>query len=280
MSKGIWERLKHDRAAMIGMALLSLIVIIALFGPLLARHRMDDAFFDRISEPPNFADGFYFGTDANGRDLFPRTLFGARISLLVAVASSLVSLVIGVAYGSIAGFIGGRVDSLMMRIVDILYSLPFIFFVILLTVFLGRSLFLIFITIGAIQWLDMARIVRGQTLALKHREFVEASRALGASDLRILAHHIVPNLWGPVIACMMLIIPSAILTESFISFLGLGVQEPLTSWGVLIGNGADSMISAPWALVFPGAFLAATLLALNFIGAGLRDILDPRSAAT
>jgi oligopeptide transport system permease protein len=203
-------------------------------------------------------------------------LAGARVSLLVGTAASLISLLIGVAYGAVAGYLGGYVDSVMMRIVDILYSLPFVFFVILLTVYVGRSLSTIFITIGAVIWLDMARIVRGQTLALKQREFIEAARAFGATDRRILWRHIIPNLWGPVIISMLLVIPDAILTESFLSFLGLGVQEPNTSWGVLIGDGAQSMTETPWMLLFPGAFLAFTLLAFNFVGDGLRDALDPR----
>jgi oligopeptide transport system permease protein len=271
-----WRRLARNRMATGGVVVLALIVLLALFGANLSAHAIDEVFWDRISAPPDVEAGFYFGTDANGRDLFVRTLVGARVSLLVGLAASLISLVIGVAYGAIAGFWGGHVDSVMMRIVDILYSLPFVFFVILLTVYVGRSLSTIFITIGAVIWLDMARIVRGQTLALKQREFVEAARAFGATNRRILIRHIIPNLWGPVIISMLLVIPDAILTESFLSFLGLGVQEPNTSWGVLIGEGAQSMTEAPWMLLFPGSFLAVTLLAFNFFGDGLRDALDPK----
>lgn len=271
-----WRRLLRDRMAMAGLIVLGLILFLALFAPMLAPHPIDEIFWDRIAAPPDFEAGFYFGTDANGRDLFARTLAGARVSLVVGLASSLISLVIGVAWGATAGYLGGRIDALMMRIVDILYSLPFVFFVILLTVYVGRSLSTIFITIGAVIWLDMARIVRGQTLALKQREFVEAARAFGATDRRILLRHIIPNLLGPVIISMLLVIPDAILTESFLSFLGLGVQEPNTSWGVLIGDGAQNMIDSPWMLLFPGAFLAATLLAFNFLGDGLRDALDPK----
>jgi oligopeptide transport system permease protein len=275
-SDNAWRRLAGNPMAMGGLLILALIVLAALFGPFLSAHEIDDVFWDRIGAPPDFEAGFYFGTDANGRDLFVRTLAGARVSLLVGTAASLISLLIGVAYGAVAGYLGGYVDSVMMRIVDILYSLPFVFFVILLTVYVGRSLSTIFITIGAVIWLDMARIVRGQTLALKQREFIEAARAFGATDRRILWRHIIPNLWGPVIISMLLVIPDAILTESFLSFLGLGVQEPNTSWGVLIGDGAQSMTETPWMLLFPGAFLAFTLLAFNFVGDGLRDALDPR----
>ncbi|PKU22464.1 ABC transporter permease [Telmatospirillum siberiense] len=271
-----WRRLLRNPMAMAGLTVLGLILLLALFGPFLAAHEIDEVFWDRIGAPPDFAAGFYFGTDANGRDLFARTLAGARVSLLVGTAASLISLVIGVTYGAIAGYLGGRIDAVMMRIVDILYSLPFVFFVILLTVYVGRSLSTIFITIGAVIWLDMARIVRGQTLSLKQREFIEAARAFGATDRRIILRHIIPNLWGPVIISMLLVIPDAILTESFLSFLGLGVQEPNTSWGVLIGDGAQNMMETPWMLLFPGAFLALTLLAFNFLGDGLRDAMDPK----
>ncbi|MDR3438370.1 ABC transporter permease subunit [Telmatospirillum sp.] len=272
-----WRRLRRNPAAMGGLIVLGAIVFLALLGPCISPHAIDEVFWDRISAPPDFDAGFFFGTDANGRDLFARTLEGARVSLLVGVSASVISLFIGVTYGATAGYLGGRIDNVMMRIVDILYSLPFVFFVILLTVYVGRSLSTIFVTIGAVIWLDMARIVRGQTLTLKQREFVEAARSLGATDFRILTRHIIPNLWGPVIISMLLVIPDAILTESFLSFLGLGVQEPNTSWGVLIGDGAQNMMGAPWSLLFPGAFLAVTLLAFNFAGDGLRDALDPRS---
>ncbi len=270
--------LKTSPVVLGSVLVMGFMIAAVIVGPLLASHSMQASDWDRIDMAPDFASHFYFGTDGNGRDLFVRTLVGGRISLLVALAASLVSLIIGVTYGATAGYLGGRVDNTMMRIVDILYSLPFTFFVILLTVFFGRSLILIFVAIGAIEWLTMARVVRGQTLALKQREFVEAARAFGASDLRILVRHILPNLWGPVIACLMLVIPEATLTESFLSFLGLGVQEPMTSWGVLIGDGAQNLVSAPWSLFIPGGFLAVTLLALGFIGDAVRDILDPRSS--
>lgn len=219
---------------------------------------------------------FLMGTDRSGRDLMTRIMVGGRISLLVGLLATVVSLVIGVAYGAVAGFAGGRIDDLMMRFVDVLYSLPFVFFVILLVVYFGRDFVLIFVAIGAVEWLDMARIVRGQTLALKRREFVQAAEALGVGTAGILRRHIVPNLLGPVVVFVTLMVPKIILLESFLSFLGLGVQAPLTSWGVLISEGAANIQSAPYLIVFPSVFFVATLFALNFIGDGLRDALDPR----
>jgi oligopeptide transport system permease protein len=269
------SRLVENRRTLAGIIVLAFITLLAVLAPVLSAHPRDAVFWDRIDSAPDPAHGFYFGTDANGRDLFTRTLYGGRISLLVGVSATLVSLVIGVLWGTTAGLAGGRTDQLMMRLVDILYALPFMFFVILLMVFFGRELWLIFIAIGAVEWLDMARIVRGQTLALKHREFIEAARAFGASPARILLRHVVPNLAGPVVVFVTLTVPRTILLESFLSFLGLGVQEPMTSWGVLIGDGAHAMEAAPWALAFPAAFLAATLLAFNAVGDGLRDVLDP-----
>ena len=218
----------------------------------------------------------WFGTDGNGRDLFVRTLVGARVSLMVSILATAVSLVIGVTWGATAGFIGGRVDNLMMRFVDVMYSLPFMFFVILLVVVFGRSIFLIFVGIGAVEWLTMARIVRGQTLSIKQMDYIEAARASGVSTFSIIRRHVVPNTLGPVIVYVTLTIPQVILVESFLSFLGLGVQEPLTSWGVLISEGATRMESAPWLLGFPAVFLAVTLFSFNFIGDGLRDALDPK----
>ena len=264
-----------NRRALAGLIVLGVIAALAALAPVLSVHRLDAVFWEQIDQPPSLGRGFYFGTDAQGRDLFTRTLYGARLSLLVGVAATLVSLVIGVLWGTISGYIGGRTDQVMMRVVDILYALPFMFFVILLMVFFGRALWLIFVAIGAVEWLDMARIVRGQTLALKHREFIDAARAFGASPARILRRHIIPNLAGPVVVFVTLTVPRTILLESFLSFLGLGVQEPMTSWGVLIGDGARTMEAAPWALAFPAAFLAATLFAFNAVGDGLRDALDP-----
>jgi oligopeptide transport system permease protein len=219
---------------------------------------------------------FLFGTDAVGRDLLTRTLFAGRISLAIGVLATFVALVIGVSWGATAGYFGSRIDLLMMRVVDILYSLPFIFFVILLVVFFGRNFVLMFIAVGAVEWLDMARIVRGQTIFLKRQEFVQAAEAMGVASGGILRRHIIPNLAGPVVIYMTLMVPKVILLESFLSFLGLGVQEPMTSWGVLISEGARNIRGTPWMLFFPSAFLVSTLFALNFLGDGLRDALDPK----
>ena len=219
---------------------------------------------------------FFFGTDNTGRDLLTRTLMAGRVSLAIGLLAGLVAVSIGIVYGAIAGFAGGKTDELMMRIVDILYSLPFIFFVIMLVVFFGRNFVLMFLAVGAVLWLDMARIVRGQALSLKRQEFVQAAEALGVSPGGILLRHIVPNLLGPVVIYMTLLVPQVIILESFLSFLGLGIQEPMSSWGVLISQGAKNIPGATWLLVFPSFFLITTLFALNFIGDGLRDALDPR----
>lgn len=219
---------------------------------------------------------FFFGTDSNGRDLLVRVMLGGQISIAVGILASLVSLGIGVVYGATAGYIGGRVDNAMMRFVEILYSLPFVFLVVVLVVFFGRSFILIFLVIGAVEWLDMARIVRGQTLALKRREFVGAAQALGLTDWQIIRRHIIPNTIGPVVVFVTVVVPKVILLESFLSFLGLGVQAPLTSWGALISEGAQNIQSAPWLLIFPAIFFVLTLFSLNFVGDGLRDALDPK----
>lgn len=279
--RSLWQdarrRLFHNKAAVASMILLSIIIILAILAPYLSPWTYDDPDWGYdFPGPPNMEMKHWFGTDGNGRDLFVRTLYGARISLLVGVLATTVSLLIGVTYGAAAGFFGGRVDNVMMRIVDILYSLPFMFFVILLMVFFGRNIFLIFVALGAVEWLTMARIVRGQTLSVKKKDFIEAAHAVGVSNVQIIARHIIPNVLGPVIVYMTLTIPMVILTESFLSFLGLGVQEPLTSWGVLISEGAKQMESAPWLLIFPALFLALTLFCFNFIGDGLRDALDPK----
>jgi oligopeptide transport system permease protein len=278
--RSLWQdalaRLKRNRAAVVSLLVLAFIALLAVFAPLLSPYAFDDVNFDEIGTPPDFAKAHWFGTDPNGRDLFVRTLYGARVSLLVGLAATSVSLVIGVTYGAVAGYFGGRIDSIMMRLVDVLYSLPFLFFVILLMVFFGRHIVLIFVAIGAVEWLTMARIVRGQTLSLKRREFIEAALAGGVSSAKIIRRHIIPNTIGPVIVYVTLTIPQVILIESFLSFLGLGVQEPYTSWGVLISEGAAQMESAPWMLIFPAVFLATTLFCFNFIGDGLRDALDPK----
>jgi oligopeptide transport system permease protein len=277
--RSLWRdalrRFAGNRAAITSVGVLATIALAALAVPLLSPHDRDTIFWDLMAAPPELVGWHPFGTDTNGRDLFVRTLHGARISLMVGIAATLVSLAIGVTYGAISGYLGGRVDALMMRLVDILYALPFLFFVILLMVVFGRSILLIFVALGAVEWLDMARIVRGQTLSLKQREFVEAARALGVPSLAIVRRHIVPNLLGPVVVYATLTVPRIIMFESFLSFLGLGVQEPMASWGVLISEGARSIDTAPWLLLFPGGCLAATLLSLNFIGDGIRDALDP-----
>ncbi len=219
---------------------------------------------------------FLFGTDSNGRDLLTRTLVAGRVSLAIGVLATTVAILIGVLWGATAGYLGGRIDNVMMRIVDILYSLPFIFFVILLVVFFGRNFVLMFIAVGAVEWLDMARIVRGQTLSIKRQEYVQAAEAMGVSTGGILRRHVIPNTLGPVVVYMTLLVPKVILLESFLSFLGLGVQEPMTSWGVLISEGAKNIQGSTWMLVFPSIFLTGTLFCLNFIGDGLRDALDPK----
>jgi oligopeptide transport system permease protein len=219
---------------------------------------------------------FFLGTDRNGRDMLARIMVGGQVSLMVGVLATIVSLVIGVVYGAVSGYLGGRVDNVMMRLVEILYSLPFVFFVIMLVVFFGRHFVLIFVAIGAVEWLDMARIVRGQTLAIKRREFVSAAVAMGLTDGQIIRRHIIPNTIGPVVVFVTLMVPKVILLESFLSFLGLGVQEPLTSWGLLIAEGAGAIEASPWLLLYPALFFVVTLSALNFFGDGLRDAFDPK----
>jgi oligopeptide transport system permease protein len=268
--------LRGHAVARLALALLALIVLLVVVGPWLTPWQFDSIDFDgRWSAPPDAQH--WFGTDSLGRDLFARTLVAGRVSLLVGLVGTLVSLAVGVAWGAVAGYAGGRVDALMMRFVDILYALPFMFLVILLMVLFGRHLLLVFAAIGAINWLDMARVVRGQTLALKRREFVEAAVASGNTPLSVLARHIVPNLLGVVVVYAGLTLPQVILMESFLSFLGLGVQEPATSWGALVNEGARDLESAPWALIFPAGALALTLLCINLLGDALRDALDPRA---
>jgi oligopeptide transport system permease protein len=270
------RRLLRNRAAVVSMVLLAIIALMAILAPLLSPHAYDEVYWDRIGAPPDLANAHWFGTDGNGRDLFVRTLYGARVSLMVGIVATTVSLIIGVLYGATAGYLGGRADNVMMRFVDIMYSLPFMFFVIILMVVFGRNIFLIFVALGAVEWLTMARIVRGQTLSVKRKEFIEAAHACGVATPKIIVRHIIPNVLGPVIVYVTLTVPQVILVESFLSFLGLGVQEPLTSWGVLISEGAGQMESAPWMLIFPAIFLAVTLFCFNFIGDGLRDALDPK----
>ncbi len=278
--KSLWklamQRLLKNKAAVTSIIILFTIVTLAIIAPWLSPYELDEIDWDNFQAAPSFDNNHYLGTDSNGRDLFIRILYGTRISLMVGLAATSVSLLIGVTYGALAGFIGGRLDNIMMRIVDVLYSLPFMFFVILLMVFFGRNIVLMFAAIGAIEWLTMARIVRGQSISLRRKEFVEAAMALGVSTRGIISRHIVPNTLGTVIIYVTLTIPQVILTESFLSFLGLGVQEPMTSLGVLISEGAGQMQSAWWALVFPAVTLATLLFCFNFIGDGLRDALDPK----
>ena len=272
-----WRRLRQNRAALIAGFVLALMLLAILIGPLFSPYAFDEIDFDgNWGAAPTLHDGHVFGTDGVGRDLFSRTLVGGRISLMVGIVSTLVSLLIGVAYGAIAGYYGGRTDQVMMRVVDVLYALPFMFFVILLMVLFGRHLLLIFVAIGAVNWLDMARIVRGQTLSLRRREFIDAAIVAGTPPREIIRRHIVPNLMGVVVIYATLTIPQVILVESFLSFLGLGVQEPMTSWGALVNDGAREMEATVWPLLFPASFLAVTLLCFNFLGDGLRDALDPK----
>lgn len=271
-----WHRLLKNRAAVASAVIMAVLLLVVVFGPMLVSWEADFTDWDNTSTAPSLKTGHWFGTDAVGRDILVRTLEGGRISLLVGLVATLVSLVIGVTYGSIAGFYGGLTDRVMMRIVDIIYALPFMFFVILLMVVFGRNIILIFVVIGAVNWLDMARIVRGQTLSLKNMEFIEAARACGVGKKEIIRRHIVPNLLGVVVVYITLTIPQVILVESFLSFLGLGVQEPMSSWGALVNDGAQDMESAPWTLIFPAVFLTVTLYCFNYIGDGLRDALDPK----
>lgn len=268
------QRLLGNRAAAMSLLILALLTLAAIFAPHLSPWALDQIDWDFIASKPGAGAAHWFGTDNVGRDLFARTLIGARVSLTVGVLATVVSVLIGVPWGAIAGFTGGRTDGVMMRIVDVLYCMPFLFLVILLVVLFGRNIYLIFIALGAVSWLDLARIVRGQTLVLKQRPFVELARAGGVPVWRILFVHIVPNLLGPVVVFATLTVPGAMLAESFISFLGLGVQEPLTSFGVLIAEGTQEMETAPWMLIFPALFLATTLITFSFLGDGLRDAVD------
>ncbi len=270
------RQLGGSRVVVVTLSILLLILLLAVIGPMLSPHTYFDSDLDARLIAPTRAAMRFFGTDDLGRDLFVRTLMGVRISLMVAVVATFVSLVIGVVYGAIAGYAGGKVDAVMMRLVDTLYALPFIFFVILLMVYFGRNFLLIFVAIGAVNWLDMARIVRGQTLGLKEREFVESARLIGVSPARIIFRHITPNLLGVVVIYVTLTVPQAILIESFMSFLGLGIQEPQSSLGSLVNNGVRHMENAPWVLLIPASLLALILMCFNFLGDGLRDQLDPK----
>ncbi|MBC8130982.1 MAG: ABC transporter permease subunit [Rhizobiaceae bacterium] len=276
LTRDAMRRLFANWAAVGSLFVLAFIVLAAIVGPWFIPYDYETPDWAAFRTPPSIESGHYFGTDQNGRDLLARTLYGTRVSLVVALVATLVSVVVGVLYGAVSGFLGGRIDSAMMRFVDVMYALPYILFVILLMVMFGRNVYLLFAAIGLLEWLTMARIVRGQTLSLREREFVEAARASGVSTFTIIRRHIVPNLVGPVVIFATLTIPEIIVTESFLSYLGFGVQEPLTSLGTLISEGADTMETLPWLLGFPGTVLVALLLSLAFVGDGLRDAFDPK----
>jgi oligopeptide transport system permease protein len=270
-----WHRLRRNRMAVAGGVMLIILAIACAFGPLFSQS-YEGQNLDLGAVPPSREH--WLGTDTLGRDLLARSLYGGRISITVGLVATFVALTIGVTYGAVAGYVGGKLDAFMMRIVDILYALPFAIFVILLMVFFGRNIFLLFFAIGAVEWLTMARIVRGQVMSLKKMEFIEAARALGLGRRRIIFRHVIPNVLGPVIVYTSLTIPAVMLLESFLSFLGLGVQAPMSSWGVLIKDGSEKMEEFWWLLVFPGALFFLTLLSLNLLGDGLRDALDVRAS--
>jgi oligopeptide transport system permease protein len=270
-----WRRLLRNRMAVAGGCVVGIMIIIALLAPFISPYGFDQTDLPNNFQAPSFLH--WMGTDNLGRDLLTRVMWGARISLAVGVVSTFVSLLVGVSYGAIAGFIGGKVDNFMMRVADILYSLPYMFFVIILMVIAGRNIINLFIALGLVQWLTMARIVRGQVLSLKEKEYVEAARASGASNFRLIFRHLVPNALGPVIVYSTLTVPAVMLEEAFLSFLGLGVQAPMASWGSLASDGARAVTTYPWLIIFPGIALAATLFSLNFLGDGLRDALDPQT---
>jgi oligopeptide transport system permease protein len=274
-----WQRLRSNPAAAAALAVMCAILALTWFGPWISPNDAQTLDWLHLAAPPGMQSSHWFGTDRLGRDLFVRTLAGTRVSMAIGLAASVVSLLVGVTYGAIAGYSGGRTDHLMMRVIEILSGLPLIFFVIVLTVIFGRSESLLFFAIGAVGWLTMARIVRGQTLSVRRREFIEAAIASGAGTVRIIFRHVVPNVLGPVIVYATLTVPQIILFESFLSFLGLGVQEPGASLGTLISEGAAEMEAAPWILLVPGSFLALLLLCLNIFGDALRDALDVRDGS-
>lgn len=275
--KDAWIRLTQNKMAVISLCLITLFALLALFGPWLAPYPFDDISltdFSQIGQSPGW--GHWLGTDELGRDLFTRVLYGLRISMAVGFVAACVSLVIGVTWGSVAGYMGGKIDYVMMRFVDVMYSLPYMFFVIILMTIFGRNIINMFLALGAVQWLTMSRIVRGQILSLKHKEFVEAARSIGLKKRAIIFKHLIPNTLGPIIIYVTLTIPRIILEEAFLSFLGLGVQAPMASLGSLTSDGAQAMEMYPWLILFPGGVLALLLFSLNYLGDGLRDALDPR----
>ncbi len=271
-----WHRLKRNRLALCSLFLLGFMVLMALLTPWIAPYGYQEQNLALGASPPSWQH--WLGTDVLGRDMLTHILYGGRVSLMVGFVATAVALVIGVLYGTIAGYAGGRVDAAMMRLVDILYALPFMIFIILLMVVFGRSMLLLFLAIGAVEWLTMARIVRGQVQSIRRQEFIEAAVSIGLSPWAIIRRHVIPNTLGPVIVYATLTIPSVMLLEAFLSFLGLGVQPPASSWGLLISYGVETMEEYPWLLIAPGLALSVTLFALNFLGDGLRDALDPRAA--
>ncbi len=271
-----WQRFAKNRAALSSIVILLLVGAFVLFVPMLSSFGYADADWSYMGVAPSIENKHYFGTDQLGRDLMVRTAIGGRISLMVGIAGALVAVLFGTLYGAVSGYIGGKVDMVMMRMLEILNAFPFMFFVILLVTFFGRNLMLIFVAIGMVSWLDVARIVRGQTLGLKQKQFIEAAKVGGVSNKNIVVRHIVPNVLGVVVVYASLLVPSMILFESFLSFLGLGVQEPMTSWGALLQEGTQTLSVAPWQIIVPSIFLVITLFCFNFIGDGLRDALDPK----
>jgi oligopeptide transport system permease protein len=271
-----WIKLRKNRMALFGFAVLLILCVVSLLTPLIAPYSYEEQDLMLGATPPSAAH--WLGTDIFGRDMLTRIMYGGRVSLMVGFIATAVALVIGILWGSIAGFIGGRVDAVMMRIVDIMYALPFMIFIVLLMVVFGRNILLLFVAIGAVEWLTMARIVRSQVMALRKQEFIEAAYSMGLSRWTIIRRHIIPNTLGPVIVYTTLTIPSVMLLEAFLSFLGLGIQPPQSSWGLLINYGVETMEEYPWLLIFPGITLSLTLFALNFLGDGLRDALDPRAS--
>jgi oligopeptide transport system permease protein len=278
--RSLWSdarrRFLRNKAAVFSLVLLVLIATACVVGPWVLPHAFDSADWDAMSAPPGLKNSHFWGTDEAGRDLLVRCMVGGRISLTVGLLATLASVSLGIVWGATAGFIGGKVDAIMMRIVDMMYAIPYLLIAILLVTILGREFYLVVLTITVFSWMDMARVVRGQTLSLRSTEYVEAARAMGVSTTRIIFAHIVPNLLGVVVIYTTVTVPGVILTESVLSFLGLGIQEPMTSWGVLIEDGARVMEVSPWILLFPAGLLSASLYCFNFIGDGMRDALDPK----
>ena len=269
-----WRRLKKNKAAMFGLVVLAVLVVLSVFAPWLTPYSYSGQDLELGPSPPSAQH--WLGSDLFGRDLLTRMLYGSRVSLAVGFIATAVALLIGVTWGALAGYLGGRIDALMMRVVDVLYALPFTIFIILLMVVFGNNIILLFLAIGAVEWLTMARIVRGQVLHVKQQDFVEAAVSLGLTRFQVIRKHVIPNVMGPVIIYATLTVPNVILLESFLSFLGLGIQPPQSSWGLLISYGVETMEEYPWLLIFPAALLSLTLFSLNFLGDGLRDALSER----